>query len=638
MVEAKKQSGMKPRSVLDRINRPADLRSLNDDELRDLAAEVRDELLEVVSKRGGHLASNLGVVELTIALLRTFSDDSDRIVWDTGHQGYVHKLLTGRRELFQNLRQNEGCCGFLHRDESAFDVFGAGHAGTAISAATGLAVARDASGAKHRIVAVVGDGALGCGVSLEGLNNIIEETDDLILVINDNRMSISPNVGALSRYLTRLISSQSYNQLRSGAGRMLDKLPIIGRPLRRLIHRMTESAKGVIVPGLIFEELGLRYIGPIDGHDLKQLTNTLERVARLPRKKPLALHVITQKGAGYKPAEDNPSFYHGLPAFDRNAPAPTAPEKMRNGHDTFSGKLGKSVCRVFEKHQATVAITAGMCEGTGLHEVRSSYPKRFIDVGIAEEHAVVLAAGMAAGGLQPIVAIYATFMQRALDYVFHDVCLQNLPVVFCLDRAGVVADGPTHHGIHDLGFWQTVPNLTVMQPMDGDELEAMLEWAVNAKKPCVIRYPRSKATTIQADKETTTVEEARACLMRDGTDVALFCLGREVATGLEVADKLQEQNVSAAVVNVRFVQPLDTGMLKQYAARMPVATIEDHCIDGGLGTRVAALLTGTPEVKLMRFGWPTDQVIPFGTVNGLRKQFKLDPESIAKQIAATIHC
>jgi 1-deoxy-D-xylulose-5-phosphate synthase len=621
--------------VLDRIQSPDDLKKLEICELRKLADELREELLDVVSTHGGHLASNLGVVELTIALLRAFRPPRDKIVWDTGHQAYIYKLLTGRRELFQKLREDNGCCGFLHREESEFDVFGAGHAGTAISAATGLAFARDRSGENHRVLAVLGDGALGCGSSLEGLNNVAEKTDDMIIVINDNRMSISANVGALSRYLTRVISGQRYNQFKRAVTRIVERIPLFGKPMRRLIHRLGEGAKGVLVPGMIFEELGLRYIGPLDGHDLEQMIRTFERLARLPRQKPLLVHVITRKGAGFAPAEKNPEIHHGLGPFDRETGADE--KKSKNGHDTFSGVLGDNVRRLLDERSDTVAITAGMCGGTGLDTVRQNHPDRLLDVGIAEEHAVLMAGGMAVGGLRPIVAIYATFMQRAQDYVFHDICLQNLPVIFCLDRAGVVPDGPTHHGIHDLGFWQSIPNLIVLQPADGNELTQMLDWAVAAERPCVIRYPRSSATSVydRSDSRPTPppLELGRAHVMRNGDDVALVCLGREVATGLQVADKLETDGIQAAVLNARFVQPLDVDTISDYARRMPLVTIEDHCVDGGLGTRVADALADTENLHLLKLGWP-NQVIPFGTIEGLRSKFGLDIDSVAERVRA----
>lgn len=618
-----------PRHVLDRIQTPEDLKRLELCELRKLADEIREELLDVVSAHGGHLASNLGVIELTIALLRAFSPPHDQIVWDTGHQAYIYKLLTGRRELFRKLREDNGCCGFLNRSESEFDVFGAGHAGTAISAATGLAVARDQNGSDHHVLAVVGDGALGCGVSLEGLNNVVDQTDDMIIVINDNRMSISPNVGSLSRYLNRVISGQRYNQLKRATARLVERIPVLGKPLRRLIHRLGESAKGVLVPGLIFEELGLRYIGPLDGHDLEQLTNTFERLAKIPRQRPMVVHVITRKGAGFPPAEKNPEIHHGLGPFDRCNGADE--QKAKNGHDTFSGVLGESVRAMFDRRHDTIAITAGMCTGTGLDSLREQFSDRLLDVGIAEEHAVVLAGGMAAGGLHPIVAIYATFMQRAQDYVFHDICLQNLPVIFCLDRAGVVPDGPTHHGIHDLGFWQSVPNLTVLQPADGDELRMMLDWAVDASRPCVIRYSRAKADSVYADDKPPPVKDGQGCVVRDGTDVALLCLGREVATGLQVAEKLAADGVQAAVLNIRFVQPLDVEMISNYARRMPLVTLEDHCVDGGLGTRVSSAVSKIADQRLLTLGWP-NEVIPFGTVEGLRRKFGLDVDSVTDRV------
>ncbi len=625
--------------LLAATNHPGDLRKLSLDQLSVLAGEIRRELIEVIADNGGHLASNLGAVELTISLLRVFGEDEDRIVWDTGHQAYTYKLLTGRRELFKKLRQNQGCCGFLSREESQFDVFGAGHAGTAISAATGVAAARERMNTGGRVLAVVGDGALGCGTSLEGLNSVIETTNRLMVVLNDNKMSISPNVGALSRYLNRIISDRRYNRVKSAISRTIERIPGIGHCLHRLLHRAQESAKYMLVDAVFFEELGFRYIGPLDGHDINQLVATLERVKPLDTQ-PLLIHVLTEKGRGYEPAEKDPAGYHGLGGFDPE----TGKAKTACANDTspakcsFGDGLGEHLCRMMNENSRIVAITAGMCDGTGLGQVRKRHQQRFFDVGIAEEHAAIFAAGMATQGYRPVVAIYASFMQRALDYAFHDAALQNLPVVFCLDRAGAVPDGPTHHGIHDLGFWQSIPNITVMQPMDINELRAMLQYAMELEGTCVIRYPKcDNAASINQETSVPALRPEQPVTVRSGTDVALWCLGYEVKTGIETADILARSGIQASVVNPRFIVPFDDKLLKSQASAMPIVTIEDHCLDGGLATRVNSSLTGAVDSETLNFGWPSRRTVPWGDVRELRRQFGLDSESVAGRVKEWLH-
>ncbi len=621
-------------SLLETIHAPPDLQSLTLAQLQTLASEIRDELLSVVSANGGHLASNLGAVELTIALLRVFGGPADSIVWDTGHQTYPYKLLTGRRELFKNLRQYQGCCGFLSRDESKFDIFGAGHAGTAISAATGLAVARERQNREGRVVAVVGDGALGCGVSLEGLNSVIEATNRLIVVLNDNKMSISPNVGALSHYLNRIISDHRYNRMKGVVSRTIGRIPMVGGWLHRLIHRFQEGAKGILLDGVFFEELGFRYIGPLNGHSIEELIGTFERLKPLDSQ-PLLIHVLTEKGHGYKPAENDPASYHGLGRFDPETGRPVkgATADRKAAPVSFGESLGQNLCRMLEQDPRLVAITAGMCDGTGLGVVRKKYPQRFFDVGIAEEHAVVFAAGMATQGVVPIVAIYASFMQRALDYAFHDVALQKLPVIFCLDRAGVVPDGPTHHGIHDLGFWRAVPGIAVVQPANGSELREMLQWAVAAAKPCVIRYPKCDDCDGQpAQPLSAPLRPGKAETVRTGENLAIWCLGRETVTGLETAAILADNGIQATVVNTRFIQPFDSALLIEQAQTMPIVTIEDHSLGGGLGDLANGELANLPEARTRNFGWPRHQFVPWGDVSDLRRQFGLNPEHIAQEI------
>lgn len=618
------------RPLLNTVTGPDDLRAIPPERLPDLAAEIRAELLEIVSRCGGHLASNLGVVELTIALLRVFDPASDRILWDTSHQGYIYKMLTGRRQALRELRRDNGCCGFLHRQESPYDVFGAGHAGTAISAALGFAAARDRRRHSSRVVAVVGDGALGTGVALEGLNSIIETTADFILILNDNRMSIAPNVGALSRYLNRMIAGRRYNRFKTFVADLVSRIPRIGPGLRQHIRRLETATKSVLVPGGLFEELGLRYIGPLDGHDLPQLLQTLESARAL--RQPLVVHVLTEKGHGYAPAAEAPEDFHGL-SPDTPAAAGTAAcdQAAAAAVTSFSQVLGESLCELMATSPEVISITAGMGRATGLDPVRNTHADRFFDVGIAEEHAVVFAAGLAAAGLRPTVAIYATFMQRAMDYVFHDVCLQNLPVVFCLDRAGVVADGPTHHGILDLAFWRALPNLSVLQPADDRELREMLSLALKQDGPVILRYPKGAAAALPATARAA-LEWGRAEVLCRGPDLAIWALGREAVTALELAERLRPHGIAATVVNTRFFMPLDTGLLyEQLGAGIPILTLEDHCVDGGLGTAVreAAAEHGGGRVRCR--GWPREAV-PWGSEQGLRRRYGLTAAALLADV------
>lgn len=627
-------SPLTPRPLLDSISSPSDIAELQVADLCRLANEIREELLDVISKRGGHLASNLGVVELTIALLRAFTPPADKVIWDTGHQGYVYKLLTGRRELFQSLRQDDGCCGFLHRDESPYDQFGAGHAGTAISAALGFAAARDACGGKEKVVAVVGDGAIGNGISLEGLNNIVESTHDFVLILNDNKMSIAPNVGALSRYFNKIISGRSYNQFKAFMAETVDGIPGIGHSLRRWIRRVEEGVKSVVVPGGLFEDFGLRYIGPIDGHDLSELVETLERVSSLSE--PILIHVLTEKGHGYKFAQEQPESFHGASCFDTLSGQPIkAADRDEPEGPTFSVAFGESLASLMAENPKVVGITAGMCKGTGLNPVRQSFPERYFDVGIAEEHAAVFAAGLAAAGMQPVVAVYATFMHRAVDCVLHDVCLQDLPVIFCLDRAGIVQDGPTHHGIHDLAFWQAMPGLQVLQPVDADELKRMMDMAVDKALPCIIRYSKGDASPVSACSEPELVW-GRAAVLRRGPDVAIWCLGRECVRGMEAANLLSEDGIEATVVNTRFFNPFDSELLSELSGQMPTVTLEDHSLRGGVGSIIRRRLAEAGNAKILTLGWPEDRFVPHGSDEGLRSKFGLSVASIAERIGVFV--
>ena len=612
-------------ALLDSIQSPADLRTLSDAQLELLCGEIRSELLRIIAVRGGHLASNLGMVEVTVAMLAVFNPPADKILFDVGHQSYTYKLLTGRRQLMEHLRQDDGCSGFQLRDESPCDAFGAGHAGTAVSAALGMAAARDRQGGRERIIAIVGDGALGCGSTLEGLNSVVETSRDFLVIVNDNKMSIAPNVGALGRHLNKVISHHSYYRARNRFRDLVEAIPFIGPKLRRGLGSLYLAIKNLMLPpGRIFQEMGFRYLGPIDGHNLKELLRTFRNI-RDVRDTPLLLHVLTHKGMGYAPAEKNPETFHGVGCFDLSAG--TIPPGKES---SFSNAFGASLDELLENTPEAVVITAGTCSGTGLLKVREKFPQRYFDVGIAEEHAVIFAAGLAANGMIPVVAIYATFMQRAMDYVFHDVCLQKLPVVFCLDRAGVVDDGPTHHGIHELAFWRAVPNLAVLQPADANELNGMLKLTVSRRQPAVIRYPKGDAAALPVS-ERQPLAWGRAEILLQGTDVAIWACGRETATALQIAGQLADHGIKAMVVNPRFLIPFDQALLRIQAAAMPVVTLENHVLAGGLADIAREALQGVPNVRLLCRGWPVD-LVPFGTEPQQRQQYRLTTETLTEDI------
>lgn len=616
---------MNDNSILDAIESPRDLKKLDSSQRTRLAAEIRKELLSVISRNGGHLAPNLGVVELTIALHTAFESPKDKIIWDVSHQGYVHKLLTGRREFFKTLRQDDGCCGFLTREESDHDAFGAGHAGTAISAALGFAAARDMKKQNHKIVAVVGDGSLNCGITLEGLNSVCETTKDFIIILNDNKMSISRNVGAMAQYLNRIITGKGYNRFKLFIRNLVLKIPAVGHKIARRISRIEEAAKSMLVRGVIFEELGIRYIGPIDGHDTEELIRVFDVVKTFDQ--PVLVHVITEKGRGCSYAEASPEIFHGTQAFD-----PDTGSSAKNGiSPTFSSAFGKAICSLAQKNKDTIAICAAMAYGTGLAKFAKSFPERFFDVGIAEEHAVVFAGGLAAEGLRPVVAIYATFIQRSLDYIMHDISLQNLPVIFCLDRAGIVDDGPTHHGIYDISFLRSLPNISILQPKDGEELRNMLFAAYERKSPVVIRYPRASCADFDENSPASEIPWGKAEILCQGSDISIWALGNECKTALEVADMLKRKNIIASVVNTRFLKPLDRDLLLAQAAKMPVVTIENSCMIGGLASAIDEILVANQGFKVRHFGWD-DTIIPHGTIQGIREKFAFTAENISKKI------
>jgi 1-deoxy-D-xylulose-5-phosphate synthase len=611
------------KEILSKIGSPSDLKKLNIKEKELLASEIRKELIDVISENGGHLAPNLGVVELTIALHSVFNMPTDKILWDVGHQGYVHKILTGRCEFFKTLRKDDGCLGFLSREESEYDSFGAGHAGTAISAALGFAAARDINKGSEKVIAVVGDGALNCGTSLEGLNNVVETTDDFIIVLNDNKMSISRNVGGMARYLNRLISARRYNKLKAVLRKMVRSIPIIGDEITRKIAKLEEAAKSMFVPGVIFEELGIRYIGPVDGHDINELIRTFNVIKEFSR--PIILHVITEKGRGCEYAAASPEKFHGLSCFN-----PKSGNVLNSSPKTYSQAFGENLCYLAENYNDVIGVTAAMCSGTGMKVFAEKYQERFFDVGIAEEHALLFVAGMAAAGKKCIIALYASFMQRALDYVMHDICLQNLPVIICLDRAGIVDDGPTHHGIHDLSFLKILPNISILAPYDELEMKEIMSAAYKHNGPVVIRYPRGVIPSLRR-KKIKKFQWGKAEIIEEGQDVILWGMGREVETALEISKIISKKGYSVGVVNTRFIKPFDSELLKQQAKKALICTIEDCQIEGGLGGIVDSHLVSEKHSGVLHFGWD-DSIIPHGTIKGIREKYNLTADKIAENI------
>ena len=613
--------------LLENINGPDDVRALKTDALPELAAEIRKLIIETVSKTGGHLAPNLGTVELTIALLRVFNPPQDRILWDVGHQAYAYKILTGRRDRFHTLRRLDGLSGFPRRDESPCDAFGVGHAGTAISAALGMAVARDKRGGNEHVVAVVGDGALSCGTSYEALNNAALATRRLVLVINDNKMSISANVGAMSRYLARLLTDPRYNRWKRAIEQFAKDRLRLGR-LRRLYFRLSETVKSLFLRSVIMEEMGFRYIGPVDGHDIASLSAAFE-TAR-DSDEPIVLHVSTQKGKGYPFAEDEPEAWHGTGCFETATGQPAAVVNAPR----YSVVFGRALERLAQDDKRVVAVTAAMTSGTGLSLFARLYPDRFFDVGICEEHAMVFAAGMACEGLRPVVAMYSTFSQRVVDYVIHDICLQNLPVTLCLDRAGVVGDdGPTHQGVFDVALFRAVPNLTIMQPGNEAELGHMLYSALRRSGPVIIRYPRGVGPGTPLPDVFEELPEGRAVVLRDGADVAIWAVGDFIGIAMEVAERLHEHGIAAGVVNPRYIKPLDVDLLATHARSVRVvAAMENGAVRGGFGSQLGEELHALRfSGRFLSYGWP-DAFIPQGRPDELRVRHGLTAPAIADSI------
>ncbi|MGH9358423.1 MAG: 1-deoxy-D-xylulose-5-phosphate synthase [Candidatus Acidiferrales bacterium] len=614
---------------LTRIDSPADLKRLPRTALPRVAEELRDYLISVVSQVGGHLASSLGTVELTLALHYTFNAPRDKIVWDVGHQAYGHKIITGRRDRFPTLRQYGGISGFPVRSESPYDAFNVAHACTAISGALGMAAARDVKNEDFYVVAVVGDAGLTGGVALEGINNLGTLKKKVLVILNDNAMSISPNVGAIAGYLNRIVHGQPYHRLTQEAEKMILAVPRIGPRLLRVSRNILESAKTLLIPGMVFRELGFEYVGPINGHDLDELLQVLGRVKDNPG--PTLLHVVTQKGKGYPHAEELPMKYHGVTQFDISTGAfHKAPVKA----PSYTSVFGKAVCQLAERDSRVVAITAAMCEGTGLDEFAKRFPTRFFDVGIAEQHAVNFAAGLACEGMRPVAAIYSTFLQRAYDQLVHDVCLMELPVTLALDRAGLVgADGPTHHGLYDLVYLTALPGMTVMAPKDENELRHMLFTAVNLGGPAAVRYPRGNGLGVPLDTGFKMLQIGRAEILREEGDIAILALGSMVYPCLEAATRLESLGIHATVINARFAKPLDQELFCALATEKQfLVTAEEGTGSGGFGANVAAMLQDRKiSANILRLAVP-DRIIPHGAPNLLHAKYGLDVDGIVDRI------
>ena len=616
-------------SMLEKIQSPADIKSLDRTQLAQLAAEMRHVIIQTVARNAGHLAPNLGVIELTLALHRVFDSPVDKIIWDVGHQSYPHKLLTGRFESFHTLRQLDGIAGYPRRAESEHDPFGTSHGSTSISAALGFAAARDLKGEPHHVVAVIGDGALTGGMAFEGLNNAGELKKRLIVILNDNEMSISPNIGAISRYLTKLTTSRLYRAFERDVWDLLGKLPRGSRKAQLVAHRLKEGLQNMVAPGVLFEELGLKYFGPIDGHNLPVLEETLSDLKRFEG--PVLLHVVTQKGRGYGPAEGDATTFHGVGVFD-----PDTGTASKGAKKTYSHIFGETAVLIGERMPKAVAITAAMTDNTGLNKFAKAFPERFFDVGMAEEHAVTFSAGLACEGLVPLTTIYSTFLQRAFDQIIHDVAVQDLKIVLCLDRAGIVGDdGAPQHGVFDVGYLRMIPGTVVMQPKDGAELRDMLWTAAhwNGKRPIAVRYPRSPIPDeVAPEGEPRLLEIGKAEQLRAGGDVAIVALGTMVAPSLAAAELLAAQGVSATVVNARFAAPVDAAMIGGLARSTGrVVTVEENVIAGGFGSAVSERLDadGIPAA-LLRLGVP-DEFVLHGKRDQLLKQIGLDAEGIARR-------
>ena len=613
--------------ILEQIKGPEDLKDMSPEELSGLAGEIRDFLIEKISHTGGHLASNLGVVELTIALFRTFDLPKDKIIWDVGHQSYTHKILSGRMQEFDELRQYGGLSGFPKRKESPYDSFDTGHSSTSISAGLGIAQGRDILGEDYKVVSVIGDGALTGGMAYEALNNAARMKKNFIIVLNDNKMSISENVGGMSRYLGGLRTGDGYNDLKKNVVDTLERIPVIGDRMIDRIKRTKNSIKQLFIPGMLFENMGITYLGPVDGHNIPALCKILREAKKLDHA--VLVHVLTKKGKGYEPAEKNPAVFHGVSPFDIKTGKPLAEKKYPTYTDVFSKKL----CQLGEQYPELVAVTAAMPDCTGVAAFGKKFPDRFFDVGIAEAHAVTSAAGMAAAGLRPVVAVYSSFLQRGYDQILHDVCIQNLPVIFAVDRAGLVgSDGETHQGIFDYSYLTSIPNMSVAAPKNLWELRAMLDFAMDYKAPFAIRYPRG--TAYRGLKEFThPIVYGKGEMLYEEEDIALLAVGSMVSTGEHVREKLKEEGYSCTLANARFVKPFDRELVDQLAKKHRlIVTMEENVLQGGFGLPVTAYIhEHDPKVKVLNIALP-DAYVEHGNVSVLRKGLGIDSDSIIQRL------
>jgi 1-deoxy-D-xylulose-5-phosphate synthase len=616
-------------SLLEHINSPKDLKTLSEKELPLLAREIRDVIIQVVSKNGGHLASSLGAVELAIAIHYVFDAPKDRIVWDVGHQTYAHKILTGRKDLFDTIRTFRGLSGFTRMSESPYDAFSTGHSSTSISAGLGMAVADSLNGSDSRTVAVIGDGSMTAGMAYEALNQAgdIHQDKPFTVILNDNEMSIAHNVGALSSILSRAFSKKSLQSLKKNMGDFLKSVPKIGDDIYQMAKRSEDAFKTFVTPGMIFQAFNFDYFGPVKGHNLKHLIEILKNIKDLDR--PVLLHVLTQKGKGYPPSEKNPVYYHGVGCFDVRTGSSLC---QTDAPPSYTDVFGRTLSEMAKKDKRIVALTAAMPEGTGLSEFADTYPDRFFDVGIAEQHCVTFAAGMAARGLKPVVAIYSTFLQRSYDQILHDVCLESLPVVFALDRGGIVGeDGPTHHGLFDISYLRSLPNMVLMAPKDENELRRMMATAMGHDGPIALRYPRGPGIGVPLDQDPSPVPIGKGEILQDGEDILILAIGHMVSAAVKARETLLNEGVSAAVVNCRFVKPLDSRLIAALAEKIPrIMTVEEHMVHGGFGSAVLEVLAheGIWPRAFMSLG-VRDVFVEHGSQSVLRAKYGLDADGIA---------
>ncbi|MBD3426976.1 MAG: 1-deoxy-D-xylulose-5-phosphate synthase [Candidatus Omnitrophica bacterium] len=613
--------------ILGKITSPKDLKGLNRAELVTLAEEIRHRIMQVTSSKGGHLAASLGAVELAVALHFCLESPRDKIIWDVGHQSYAHKLLTGREKIFDTLREMGGLSGFPRADESEHDPFTNGHSATSISAALGLAKARDLKGEDHKVVAVIGDASLSTGLAFEGMNNAGHMRTNLIVVLNDNEHSISKPVGAMSRYLNTVITNPLYNKVREEAEKVVKGIPKLGPAAYKTVKKFQEGLKNLLVPGILFEELGFRYFGPVDGHDIEQLVDIFKKIFTL--REPVFIHTVTKKGKGYWFAEADPEKFHGVDSFDiKTGRTGVSRSREKSFTEHFAVKMEECA----RKDKDIVAITAAMPDGTGLRRFAELYPERFFDVGITEPHAVTFAAGLSRGGMMPVVAIYSTFLQRSYDQLIHDIALQDLPVVLCVDRAGLVGkDGPTHHGVFDIAYLRSLPNFTVMAPKDGEELGRMLEKALEWRKPVAIRYPRSRTRQLVSPSSCSALETGKAEKLRSGGDLAILAIGSMVNTALAASEVLSKKGIEVSVVNARFIKPLDKEMLEDvFSNARKVITLEEGVVNGGFGSAVLefAERENIKNIRVRCLGLP-DEFIEHGERDELLRKYHLTPDEIA---------